>query len=128
MKSYDYEACAYDGAVYCNGCLPDGIDENHEDISPVFADSEWDSYPVCDHCGCVHDYVSLTSVGLAEQEMERALSEHQCGSYDGFVSSKTEEYPPNDYEGEWLHISDHGNVTLYVRDLNGKDKEIASRV
>ena len=34
-------------------------------------------------------------------------------------------YPPADYEGEWLHVSDHGNRTLYVRH-KGKDEEIWS--
>ena len=32
-------------------------------------------------------------------------------------------YPPEDYEGEWLHISDHGNCTLYLRQ-DGKDTEV----
>ncbi len=41
----------------------------------------------------------------------------------GFVSSKEQDYPPDDYEGEWLHVSDHGNATLYVREA-GKDREI----
>jgi hypothetical protein len=41
----------------------------------------------------------------------------------GFVSSRETEYPDDDYEGEWLHVSDHGNATLYVR-TNGKDNEI----
>lgn len=45
----------------------------------------------------------------------------------GFASSKTQDYPDDDYEGEWLHISDHGNATLYVRE-NGKDREIWSIV
>lgn len=45
----------------------------------------------------------------------------------GFVSSKTQDYPDDDYEGEWLHVSDHGNATLYVRE-NGKDREIWSVV
>jgi hypothetical protein len=45
-----------------------------------------------------------------------------------FVSSKDNEYPPNNYRNEWLHINDHGNVTLYVRDENGKDEEIWSCV
>ncbi len=40
-----------------------------------------------------------------------------------FVSSKEQEYPADDYQGEWLHVSDHGNATLYVR-TNGQDKEI----
>ena len=25
-------------------------------------------------------------------------------------------YPPADYRGEWLHVSDHGNCTLYIRE------------
>lgn len=29
-----------------------------------------------------------------------------------------------DGPGEWLHVNDHGNVTLYVRDDKGEDKEI----
>lgn len=45
----------------------------------------------------------------------------------GFVSSKRQEWPDSDYEGEWLHVSDHGNATLYVRTA-GKDVEIWSIV
>lgn len=44
-----------------------------------------------------------------------------------FVSSRNEEYPPDDYEGEWLHVNDHGNVTLYVR-VGGEDREIWAMV
>jgi hypothetical protein len=44
-----------------------------------------------------------------------------------FVSSRKQDCPDDDYEGEWLHINDHGNVTLYVRQ-NGQDKEIWSCV
>lgn len=42
----------------------------------------------------------------------------------GFVSSKSQDYPPDDYRGEWLHVSDHGNATLYCRGAKGKDTEI----
>ena len=41
----------------------------------------------------------------------------------GFVSSKRNEYPPDDYEGEWLHVNDHGNATLYAREDQGVDAE-----
>lgn len=41
-----------------------------------------------------------------------------------FISSRAFEYPPEDFRGEWLHISDHGNATLYVRGARGKDEEI----
>lgn len=33
-------------------------------------------------------------------------------------------YPHPDYRGEWLHVTDHGNVTLYVRGEDGKDTEM----
>ena len=45
----------------------------------------------------------------------------------GFVSSRDQDYPDDDYRGEWLHVSDHGNATLYVRDEHG-DHEIWSVV
>jgi hypothetical protein len=41
----------------------------------------------------------------------------------GFMSGQKEDaseqdsdYPADDYRGEWLHVSDHGNCTLYVRE------------
>lgn len=79
MKSYDYEACAYDGAIYCIACLPEGV--TTEDADPIFAGSEWDAYPVCDHCGGVHDYVSLTTEGV-RNELRRQSIEffHQSAS------------------------------------------------
>lgn len=36
-----------------------------------------------------------------------------------FVSSKAQEWPADDFRGEWLHINDRGNVTLYVRETTG---------
>lgn len=39
----------------------------------------------------------------------------------GFVSSKTQDEPDRNYRGEWLHVSDHGNATLYVREDNSTD-------
>lgn len=41
-----------------------------------------------------------------------------------FVSSKTQDYPDDDFRGEWLHVSDHGNATLYCRGDDGKDTEV----
>ena len=57
MNCFDYDAMALDGEVYCVGCLPDGVTE--EEADPIFADSEWQSYPVCGACGTVHEYVTL---------------------------------------------------------------------
>ena len=49
-----------------------------------------------------------------------------------FVSSKENEYPPDSYRGEWLHVNDHGNATLYVRkdgcEHGFKDEEVWSVV
>lgn len=36
--------------------------------------------------------------------------------------------PPKGFRGEWLHVSDHGNATLYYRNSKGKDREIWSVV
>jgi|SRR6516162_3626559 hypothetical protein len=41
-----------------------------------------------------------------------------------FVSSKEQECPADHFRGEWLHVNDHGNCTLYVRGARGQDKEI----
>lgn len=50
--------------------------------------------------------------------------EHAKSEVD-FYSSRQHEYPPDDYEGEWLHINPRGNCTLYVRE-SGKDYELWS--
>ncbi len=59
MQPYDYEAVIWDSEVYCIECLPDTVKVTHEDVSPIFAESEWDSYPTCCWCHTVHDYVNL---------------------------------------------------------------------
>lgn len=46
----------------------------------------------------------------------------------GFVSSREQEFPPADFTGEWLHVNDHGNATLYVRQEDGSDVEVWSVV
>lgn len=82
MKAFDYDAVAYDAAIYCVGCLPEGVDVNDEGVHPVFADSEWDSYPCCDVCHAEHDYVNLTEDGqnwLREREHNKMV-EHETGS------------------------------------------------
>lgn len=73
MRCDYYDAVTYDGAVYCVGCL-DSVNEGRmehqrvtedcDEVSPIFADSEWDYYPTCDVCHTEHDYVSLTSDGM----------------------------------------------------------------
>lgn len=100
MKSYDYEACAYDGAVYCNGCLPDGITTESEEVTPVFADSEWDGYPVCDACGEKHEYVNLTREGRL-QECRSQNIEIFTMSADDFAGSQD--------SGSWMEDAMEAN-------------------
>ena len=68
MKSYDCEAVVYDGEIYCVECLPSEVDIQSEDVMPIFADSEWDNYPVCCICGYEHNYVNLLHVNKGESE------------------------------------------------------------
>lgn len=126
MKAYDFDAVTYDGAVYCVQCLPKGLNDESEGVHPIFADSEWDSYPVCDKCGAIHHYVSLTSYGQAQKIIEQAIREYECDEFDGLVVADTSEVP-SDYEGAVLHINDHGNCELYSC-KNGKLTSIANRV
>ena len=65
MHACYFDAVTYEGAAYCVGCLsPDTDVDNDPEVNPIFADSEWDSYPVCSACGREHDYVNLTTDGL----------------------------------------------------------------
>ena len=59
MHCYDYNAVVYEDEIYCIGCLPATTDEDSDDVYPIFAGSEWDSYPICTVCGNLHEYVSL---------------------------------------------------------------------
>ena len=45
-----------------------------------------------------------------------------------FVSSTESEFPADDFRGEWLHVNERGNCTLYVRLNAGQDSEIWSLV
>jgi hypothetical protein len=57
MKSYDYNAMVFDGDIYCIECLPSNALK--EKCDAIFADSEWDHYPVCCECQTVHHYVQM---------------------------------------------------------------------
>ena len=67
MKSYDYYAMVLDGDVFCTEHL---TKEQKEESHPIFADSEWDFYPVCCQCDEVHDYVNLTDDGRIDEGVE----------------------------------------------------------
>jgi hypothetical protein len=94
MKSYDFEAVVFDGEVYCTGCfVPFGREHqrvtiNCPEVSPIFADSEWDYYPVCFTCGEEHTYVSLTSDGRRDR-MLRLAARHNMEVWSDRVTEVT---------------------------------------
>lgn len=57
MNAFSFYAVAFDCEVRCIDCLPDRVSVDDEYVHPIFANSEWDYVPICDVCGCVHDYV-----------------------------------------------------------------------
>lgn len=67
------------------------------------------------HCGDGSDF------GFWPMDMEEIKEQIE------FTSSTDQEFPDDDFSGEWLHINERGNCTLYVR-LDGKDSEIWSLV
>ena len=73
-RMYEFDCCAYDGAIYCNTCLPEGLTTESEEVTPVFAEEEVDFYPVCDSCGTEHDYMSLTSAGMVHRDVNNLVS------------------------------------------------------
>jgi hypothetical protein len=97
MRVDYYEAVTYGASVYCappKRCLPVAKGETRKEImdsaevSPVFASSEWDSYPVCDTCRAEFDYVQLTADGaawLAKREGREAA--HYFETLDSFTKA-----------------------------------------
>ena len=81
MKSYDYNAVVYGSEVYCTDCLPDDVDVEDNDVSPIFANAEWDYVPICDRCGAEHDYVTVLSDNYNEYDEEY---DDQPDEIDGF--------------------------------------------
>lgn len=59
MKAEEYEAVVYEGEVYCNECLPSGVDINDPEVHPIFAIDEVNNEQVCCECGQIHDYMSI---------------------------------------------------------------------
>lgn len=53
-----------DGYCLCPGCY------EGKDGQPIFAGSEWDNYPTCDHCSGLIDEVSLTAPRFEDTSIE----------------------------------------------------------
>lgn len=70
-QPYDVSGYAYDCEVYCSeDCLPEDVTEDSEEVSPVFASSEWDYKPCCSNCGEELD-VQLTEEGEHQERVKR---------------------------------------------------------
>lgn len=54
MNACDFRAVVIDCNIYCLECAPV---HKADEAFPIFANSEWDSYPYCTRCGREHDYV-----------------------------------------------------------------------
>lgn len=59
MKTWDFDAVDYDG-----------VSLRDPEVEPIFADSGWDYYPVCEVYGHRHDYVSLTAYGRKNEGID----------------------------------------------------------
>lgn len=100
MKSYDYDAVVIEGAVYCVGCVGEGTDLGGDDVAPIFADSEHDSYPTCDACGAEHDYVSLTDEGRAARAADEVNA--KFGEVDALEAAQgLHWYAVDWHDGQW---------------------------
>ena len=64
------------------------------------------------HCGDGADFGYWTDLDSVKEQV-------------GFVSHVDREYPEAGFEGEWLHVNERGNCTLYVRE-GDVDREIWS--
>lgn len=92
MRSYDVVAWAdtEHGAVVCLDCTSPGEADGKE-WSPVFAGSEWDSFPSCDRCReAVYD-VALTPDGVEyhKEWLYGAGGEMPAAEADALVATAT---------------------------------------
>ena len=120
------------------GEAQDCFAENGEDIDPekedaaselvneVFPEAFGDFCPSYvtfgAHPGDGADFGFWADVYAAREECEfvswRSLEEARRAGVE--TDPENADYPPADFRGEWLHVNDHGNCTLYVREDSDK--------
>jgi len=69
MNASDVVGYTEDGEFFCPACCPDPVG-----MTPVFADSEWDYYPVCGACLEQVKDVGLTCYGQEQENLRKFLS------------------------------------------------------
>lgn len=66
----------YNAAEFCPDCF--NGDPEDEEVGVIFASSEMDRYPVCDHCGEKIEDVALTTDGLAYERRQEHAPLEEC--------------------------------------------------
>jgi len=92
MKSYDFDFMTGNSSIYCGDCIREKkipIDS----LLPIFADSEWDYYPVCDICGAVDENIVFLRKDVNEEDKPRLTIDYDSGMA---VYSAVDEYD-NEY-------------------------------
>jgi hypothetical protein len=93
--------------------------EENEDYSQILSEVADDAVSFLNDQDCL----PYCSFYFEDNSLFYAPSIEMAREDVGFVSSEENEWPSDDYQGEWLHINERGNCSLYVRE-NGEDKEI----
>ncbi len=95
-----------DGGVLCERCAEKAAEEigdeayneygelDDSEFYPIFADSEWDSYPVCDSCGEIIDDVKLTSEGYEYEKQYHPELKDLYESKKNLKKAKREYFKP----------------------------------
>ena len=85
----------------------DKQDDSYEMVNDTLPSALQEFAPACSyfgsHCGDGADF------GFWPDDIEQIKEQVE------FVSAKDNEYPADDFRGEWLHVNERGNCTLYVR-------------
>jgi len=106
--------------------LPAEDNEDYPDILNEVADEAVDFLNGLEHRTGMYWVIDDNSLFLsADVESARELvgfasHENRCQCADH--NPEDPSYPPEDYRGEWLHVNDHGNATLYNRTDTGDEE------
>lgn len=126
-------AAAYGFDVQEHGGMPD-VDRDGEDAQQALSEL---ADKAVDYLNGLEDRTAM-SWGFEDNSLFLSADPESAKEQVDFVSSKQQEWPADDFRGEWLHVNDHGNCTLYCREDEkatcgvtpsiGRDREIWSLV
>lgn len=95
MNAADVVGYTLDSEVFCCDCVLD-----KEKCNPIFVDSEWDSFPVCNKCN-----EEITSIKLTDDGIEWLVFER--GTNTGFMKGDISIYEL------WYSINDGEEIYPY---------------